>query len=165
MSNVISRREALLFTALGAMSTGSSISYAQGASGNRKSVMKYVRCYADADGESHLEDVELDMPVQDFGTANVPDLAMTKSLNASKIFFVRVEANKPEHREMDWHTPPDRRFGIWLEGETEIITSDGDIRHLGPGDVALAEDTTGKGHRSRNLRDVLIAFVTLSEES
>jgi len=145
------------------MTTESCSSFSNRKSDDKKSVMKIVRTYADAEGESHFEDIELEMPVSDFGTANVPNLAMTKQMNVSKIFFVRVEANRPEHREMDWHTPPDRRFGIWLTGESEIITSDGEIRRLGPGDVALAEDTTGKGHRSRNLSDILIAFIPLSE--
>jgi len=38
---------------------------------------------------------------------------------------------------------------LWLTGEVEFETSDGDIRRLPPGSVVLAEDTTGKGHITR----------------
>ena len=40
---------------------------------------------------------------------------------------------------------------IMLQGEVEIETSDGTVRRLGAGDILLAEDTTGKGHRSRSV--------------
>ncbi|QQO56848.1 MAG: hypothetical protein N838_29280 [Thiohalocapsa sp. PB-PSB1] len=31
--------------------------------------------------------------------------------------------------------------------------SDGTIRHFGPGDVTIVEDTSGKGHRSKTVGD------------
>jgi hypothetical protein len=34
-------------------------------------------------------------------------------------------------------------------GQVEIEVGDGSKRRLGPGDVLLAEDTSGRGHRSR----------------
>ena len=163
MTETVTRREAMLFTALSIPLIGNGNACANGNTADMESVMKYVRVYADADGESHFEEIKLDMPLSDFGTENVPKLGMTEPFNASKIFFVRVESNRPDHRDMDWHTAPDRRIAIWLKGETEINTSDGEVRRFGPGDVALGEDTTGKGHRSRNLSDVLIAFIPLSE--
>ena len=159
----ISRREALIVVALGTTLIEKNESTADEDSNNTMS-FKYIRVYADTNGESHFEDMELPMPVSDFGTANVPKLAMTKALKASRIFFVRVEANRPDHRDMDWHTPPDRRFGIWLEGETEVTTSDGEIRRIGPGDIVLAEDTTGKGHKSLNLSDLLLVFISLDDQ-
>jgi hypothetical protein len=39
---------------------------------------------------------------------------------------------------------------IWLTGEVEFETSDGDIRRLAAGSIVLAEDRTGKGHISRH---------------
>ncbi len=51
---------------------------------------------------------------------------------------------------VDWHNPPQRLLVIWLTGEVEFETSDGDIRRLPAGSVVLAEDTTGKGHISRH---------------
>jgi hypothetical protein len=39
---------------------------------------------------------------------------------------------------------------LWLTGEVEFETSDGNVRRLPAGSVVLAEDTTGKGHISRH---------------
>jgi len=52
--------------------------------------------------------------------------------------------------EVDWHNPPRRELVIWLAGEVEFETSDGDIRRVGAGRIILVEDTTGKGHISRH---------------
>jgi uncharacterized cupin superfamily protein len=56
-----------------------------------------------------------------------------------------------------------RQFVINLEGSVEIITGDGSSRILGPGDILLAEDTTGRGHISRavNNQPRKSIFVTL----
>jgi hypothetical protein len=53
-------------------------------------------------------------------------------------------------REVGWHTPPCRKLVIWLTGDVEFETSDGDIRRVGAGSVVLSEDITGKGHISRH---------------
>jgi hypothetical protein len=49
------------------------------------------------------------------------------------------------------------------DGGIQIETSTGDIKNFPPGEVILAEDTTGKGHRTKNLehatrRSVFINF-------
>ncbi|MGC1319273.1 MAG: hypothetical protein WA866_21920, partial [Pseudolabrys sp.] len=49
-----------------------------------------------------------------------------------------------------WHNPPQRLLVLWLTGEVEFETSDGDIRRLPAGSVVLAEDTTGKGRITRH---------------
>ena len=36
-----------------------------------------------------------------------------------------------------------------LVGAMAFEASDGEVRHVAPGDAILLEDTTGKGHRSR----------------
>ena len=38
---------------------------------------------------------------------------------------------------------------LYLSGQMEVETSDGEVRRFGPGSATLIEDTTGKGHRSR----------------
>jgi hypothetical protein len=53
-------------------------------------------------------------------------------------------------REVGWLNPPRRKLVIWLTGEVEFETSDGDIRRVAAGSVVLAEDTIGKGHISRH---------------
>jgi uncharacterized cupin superfamily protein len=51
----------------------------------------------------------------------------------------------------DWHNAPRRQFIVMLEGTVEIEVGAGTTRRFGPGDILLAEDTTGRGHRSRTV--------------
>ena len=159
----LKRREFLWLSTAGIAIAGCGKSEELEKKDSGRSQMKYVRLYVGPDGESHFEDVELEMPMGDIGTANVPRVAISQPFSVSKILFIRVEVGLPEQRDVSWHTAPDRRFVIWLEGESEQEASDGEIRRFGPGDVFLAEDTTGKGHRSRNLSDGLLAMIPLTQ--
>lgn len=124
--------------------------------------MKYVRCYAGPDGESHFQDVELSTPMGELGTANVPQVGISPSLPSRELFFVAITGEShAEQRDVGWHTAPDRRFVMYLKGEAEQESSDGEVRRFVPGDVILFEDTTGRGHRSRNIGDQLLAMVPL----
>lgn len=63
----------------------------------------------------------------------------------------------------DFHNAPQKQYIILLDGEIEIETSLGDVRRFRAGDVLLVEDTTGKGHKTRNLtpvkrRSIFITF-------
>jgi hypothetical protein len=63
----------------------------------------------------------------------------------------------------DFHTAPQMQYIILLDGEIEIETSLGDKRTFGAGEVLLMEDTTGKGHKTRNLQPIKrkSVFITL----
>jgi hypothetical protein len=74
---------------------------------------------------------------------NNPPLGLTENLPASWYNICYVPKGTGE---TDWHNPPQRLLVLWLTGEVEFETSDGDIRRLPAGSVVLAEDTTGKGH-------------------
>jgi len=65
----------------------------------------------------------------------------------------------------DFHHAPQRQFIIMLDGEIEIETSRGEKRRFRAGDILLAEDTTGKGHRTRSIDKKLrrSLFITLGE--
>lgn len=53
---------------------------------------------------------------------------------------------------MTEHLPaPRRQFVITLSGCGEIECGDGSRRRFGPGDILLAEDTTGQGHITREV--------------
>lgn len=104
--------------------------------------MKYTRIYADANGESHLQDVE--PPMKEAGNAStMSDLVAAKGVicrdTSSAEYFI------------DWHNAPRRQFVVNLTGEVEITVSDGEKRTFGPGSILLAEDVTGKGHISRGV--------------
>ena len=52
-----------------------------------------------------------------------------------------------------------------LSGRFEVeVSSDGTIKSFGPGDILLAEDTTGKGHKTRAVGgDCVWLFVELGD--
>ena len=122
--------------------------------------MTYTRYYADERGESHIEDVDIELIPRNFAPP-APPLHLSPMMAATGCAFVRF----PIGWEGDWHPTPRRQVFFFLAGELEGETSDGERRRYGPGDVALLEDTTGKGHRSRVVGDgvVLAAVVQLAD--
>ena len=51
-----------------------------------------------------------------------------------------------------WHNSPFRQFIIPLEGVQEVEIGNGTKRVIFPGDIWLCEDTTGRGHMTRDLQ-------------
>ena len=104
--------------------------------------MKITSVYSGADGESHFRDIELN-PKRD---RHNPAVVSFKPIKATRA-FLREAKGTDNH---DWHTAPRRQLVIILKGELEIEVADGSKRRFGPGDIFLAEDTTGHGHLSRS---------------
>jgi hypothetical protein len=105
-----------------------------------------LRIFADESGETHMEDVAIALGARQLFADN-PPLRLSENFSASWCNLCRVPAGMGE---VSWHNPPQRLLVLWLSGEVEFETSDGDIRRLPAGSVVLAEDTTGKGHISRH---------------
>jgi cupin domain len=106
--------------------------------------MRYVRLKADSAGESHIEQVTLDLNEADYRPP-APMLFVSHSYRADGLQFVRLPsgwAGESIH-------PPKAQFLICLKGHLEVTASDGDKRTFGPGDSILMEDISGKGHRTR----------------
>ena len=122
--------------------------------------VRYVRVYADEAGESHIEDVEVELVPRDFAPP-APPLHLSPVVPATGFAFVRFPAGWYG----DWHPTPRRQIFFYLAGELEGETSDGERRRFGPGSVTLVEDTTGKGHRTRVVGegDALLAVVQLPD--
>ncbi|MDD7942357.1 hypothetical protein PHK61_28475 [Actinomycetospora lutea] len=60
----------------------------------------------------------------------------------------RVHAEEsPAGSALAWHDAPCRQYVVTLSGTLRFTTRDGDTFVLRPGDVLLAEDTAGGGHR------------------
>jgi hypothetical protein len=119
-----------------------------------------LRIFADANGETHMEDFDITLQSRKLFKDN-PPLRLSDDLAASWCNICRVPAGMCE---VDWHNPPQRLLVLWLTGEVEFETSDGDIRRLAAGSVVLAEDTTGKGHISRHpLEGQLVVHVVLAD--
>ncbi|HET7848708.1 MAG TPA: hypothetical protein VFL51_06575 [Pseudolabrys sp.] len=105
-----------------------------------------LRIFADADGETHMEDVDISLNPRRLFKDN-PPLRLSDNFPVSWCNICHVPAGMSE---VDWHNPPQRLLVLWLTGEVEFETSDGDIRRLPAGSIVRAEDTTGKGHISRH---------------
>jgi len=114
---------------------------------------KITRVYSGPDGESHFEDMVISL--EDRGHLG----RRSEPLKVTGIIFGEWDAGYS----IDWHTASHRQFVITLEGEGEVEVGDGTKRRFGPGDILLAEDTTGRGHLSRcvNNQRRKVIFVTL----
>jgi len=59
----------------------------------------------------------------------------------------------PPHSSLDWHDAPEPQYVITLAGTLEFSTRDGETFIIRPGDVLLATDTAGSGHKWRLIDD------------
>lgn len=103
--------------------------------------MKVVRIYTGSDGESHFEDIDVALADRG-GMGRISELVPARG-----VVFREVDGSY----DLDFHTAPRRQYVVNLTGSVDIETGDGTVRRLGPGDILLAEDTTGRGHKSRNV--------------
>ena len=104
-----------------------------------RQTMKIVRLYTGADNKSHFEDLQI--PLKDGGKVGF----VSELTKATGVVFRETTGDY----DYDFHTAPRRQYVVNLEGEVEIEVGDGTRRILGSGDILLAEDTTGQGHKSR----------------
>jgi hypothetical protein len=101
--------------------------------------MKILRVYSGDDGESHFEDVEI--PLRDLGEIG----KLSKREAATGVVFRTTDGSY----EFDWHCAPRRQYVINLDAPVELEIGGGTVRRLEAGSVLLAEDLTGRGHKSR----------------
>jgi quercetin dioxygenase-like cupin family protein len=59
----------------------------------------------------------------------------------------------PAHSSYDWHPAPEKQFVITLSGTLEFVTPDRETFVVRPGDILLAEDNAGRGHKWRLIDD------------
>jgi len=123
-------------------------------------VVSVIRIWADEEGESHLEDFDLDFAEEDF-VPPAPPVLLTSPEAASGYVFARVASGWYG----DWHPAPRRELVVYLAGEGTIEASDGESRPLTPGTILLAEDTTGKGHVTKvtGTNEMFVVVVTLPD--
>ena len=113
---------------------------AVGAAQARKPV-KIHRFFTGPDGLTHAE--EIDLKFEGGGTGNEIYKLMANS--------GAVVRRSPPGRENDYHTASRRQYIITLSGHAELVLSGGQTLKVGPGDIELAEDVTGKGHITRTV--------------
>ena len=96
--------------------------------------MIITRIYTGDDGQSHMEDFDLD------DHANPESL-----LSVSSIVFRSHEPG----RFSDWHCESRRHYIITVSGEGELGMGYGSVLRIWPGQVMLVEELTGQGHTTR----------------
>jgi hypothetical protein len=112
-----------------------------------------TRIYADENGDSRFEDISRSLESE--GEIGF----LSEAEEAKSIIFRKV---KPTY-DYDFHNAPERQYLFLMDGGIEIETSLGEKRQFETGEVLLLEDTTGKGHKTRNLNPATRSsvFVTL----
>lgn len=101
--------------------------------------MKVTWIYTGDDGRSHFADLEVPMHAVPIGGASDP-------VPGGRIVFRESpEGVNPMHQ------APMRQFVVHLSGVTEVECGDGTKRQFRPGDILLADDTTGEGHITRGI--------------
>ena len=122
--------------------------------------MRIVRLYSDADGESHFEDLEIELDLTDYAPP-APLLYLSKATPANQFAFMKASAGWSS----DWHPSSARNMFFVLSGEWQVTASDNESRTFSVGSVLLVEDTTGKGHSSRVISesDSLAAMVQFGD--
>lgn len=105
--------------------------------------MKFQKLYSGPDGESHWEDVEVNLEEQSFAPpAKAIEISAPEKVKQAMFLRLRAGWDEPIHP-----TPVAQRL-ICLSGSVRVTASDGEARTIGPGDVWHMEDKEGKGHHT-----------------
>jgi quercetin dioxygenase-like cupin family protein len=116
----------------------------------------YHRIYADANGDSHFDTVTVEQRLAR-GAPPAAPFYVSEDRPASKYRFYSFEPG--------WigelHPAPTRQLLACMSGTVEMETTDGTVRRLEPGDLVLLEDTSRKGHVTRNIGDGYATFLAV----
>ncbi|MDN5309547.1 MAG: hypothetical protein PWP14_941 [Methanolobus sp.] len=107
--------------------------------------VSYHRIYADPQGDSHFDSVTVKQSIAQAAPPAAP-FYVSGDGTASKYRFYTFEPGWVG----ELHPAPTRQFLALMSGTVEMETTDGTIRRLEPGGLVLLEDTSGKGHVTRN---------------
>jgi quercetin dioxygenase-like cupin family protein len=106
-------------------------------------MIRCVRIWTGDDGNSCFEDGSIDLTEGARG-----DLLSGKA-GATSISFQETKSGGT----FAWHDAPTLQFVITLSGTLDFQTRTGEHFTIRPGDILLAEDTTGSGHSWRLIDD------------
>jgi hypothetical protein len=106
-------------------------------------MIRCVRIWTGADGDSHFEEGVIDLAKGERG-----DALSTVVSGGSLSFQETISGGSYE-----WHKDPIPRFVITLSGTLEFETKGGERFTIRPGDILLAQDNTGSGHRWKLIGD------------
>jgi quercetin dioxygenase-like cupin family protein len=97
-----------------------------------------TRLFVGPDNQTHAEKVELK-----FTPGGASEVSKMRPVTGAELH--RTASGSVD----DWHRAPRRQYVITLSGRGEIEAAGGKKITVGPGDIDLVEDTTGKGHITR----------------
>ena len=113
-----------------------------------------TRLYTGSDGESHFEDIDISL-------IDKGDSGKVLLQQSTNVMFWEM----PPNSVFDWHPTPQRLYFISLDGEFEMEVGDGTKREFKPGDIVLCEDTSGRGHITRSLRNQSRKYLYITLDS
>lgn len=106
-------------------------------------MIRCVRIWTGPDGDSLFEEGAIALTEGERGDF------VGRSIAATSISFRETQAGGA----FEWHQDPVPRFVLTLSGTLEFETRSGATFTIRPGDVLLAQDNTGSGHRWRLIGD------------
>jgi quercetin dioxygenase-like cupin family protein len=119
-------------------------------------LVTYHRIYADTHGGSHFDTVTVEQSLAS-GAPPAAPFYVSGDKPALKYRFYSFQPSWIG----DWHPCPTRQFLALMSGKVEMETTDGTVRRLTPGDLVLLEDTSGRGHLTRNIADGYSTFLVV----
>ena len=111
-----------------------------GAAAQKHKPVIITRLYTGPDGQTHAEEIEAK-----FAPAGGNDVYRLMANAGAELH------RAPPGRVADWHTAPRRQYVLTISGHGEIELMGGKKIEVGPGNIELAEDLTGKGHITRTV--------------
>jgi quercetin dioxygenase-like cupin family protein len=106
-------------------------------------MIRCVRLWTGADGNSRFEDGTLDL------TGGVRGDPLSSKTTTTSISFQETQPGGT----FAWHDAPIRQFVITLSGTLDFQTHTGEHFIIRPGDILLAENTTGTEHSWKLIDD------------
>ncbi|EMI5490045.1 hypothetical protein REJ26_001123 [Providencia stuartii] len=106
-------------------------------------MIRCVRMWTGEDGNSLFEEGTIELSGEARGDNETPAIAV------SELSFRETTSGGS----WDWHKDPVPRYVLTLTGTLEFETKDGSTFIIKPGDVLLAQDNTGTGHKWRLIGD------------
>jgi len=117
--------------------------------------MKFPMIHADERGETHFG--VQDIPERELAVGPPPN--PTGRLSDLGAMTTMCVVSFPAGTDAPAHSAPQPYVCIVLSGEGEVVTSDGEARRFRPGELLFCNDLTGKGHVTRAMTGLTLAFV------
>ena len=100
-------------------------------------MIRCIRLWTGADNNSYFEEGVIDLNLKNDRGDVLSSVFTTQTIS----FQETSAAGK-----FEWHTAPVRPLVLTLSGTLDFVTRNNEHFTINPGDILLAEDTTGTGH-------------------